>query len=126
MKKFKAEGNLEEIKKVLGWTINTRRLLISLPDDKLHSWSSDIQQMISSKKASHKSLESTLGRLNQVAGILNPMRHYMGRLYQALYRSSTSHGWTKLTVEELSDLRMMLSFLSAAHQGLPMNNLVFR
>jgi hypothetical protein len=33
LKKFKAEGRLEEVKTVLGWIINTRTLTISLSDD---------------------------------------------------------------------------------------------
>jgi hypothetical protein len=35
MKKFQAEGQLEEEKKVLGWILNTRSLKLSLPIDKL-------------------------------------------------------------------------------------------
>jgi hypothetical protein len=35
MKKFSAEGRLEEVKKVLGWDLNTKSLRLSLPHDKL-------------------------------------------------------------------------------------------
>jgi len=55
-KKLKAEGTLEEIKTVLGWVINTRNLLISLPPDKHKKWSSDITKIIQSKKVSHTKL----------------------------------------------------------------------
>jgi hypothetical protein len=44
LKKFEAEGRLEEVKKILGWIINTRSLSISLPDDKFKAWSSDISK----------------------------------------------------------------------------------
>ncbi len=126
LKKLKAEGRLEETKKVLGWNLDTRRLTISLPSDKFLTWCKDIQKMLSSKKAGHKSLESTLGRLNHVAGIFNPMRHYLGRLYQALYRAGSNGGWTCLTSEELVDLETMIFFLNSAQAGLSMNNLVLR
>jgi hypothetical protein len=125
-KKFKAEGRLEETKKVLGWILNTRSLQISLPTEKFRDWSADIQKMISARKSYSEPLESLIGRINHVAGILHPLKHYMGRLYQALSRSSVTGGWTSFTHNELLDLETMLVFLSSAHSGISMNNLVFR
>jgi len=84
MKKFRAEGRLEEIKTVLGWVLNTRSLRLSLPPEKLRDWSRDINSMISSKKAYFKLLELMIGWINHVACILHRMRHYMGHIYQAL------------------------------------------
>jgi hypothetical protein len=69
-KKLKAEGTFEEVKIALGWEINTRNLLISLPADKYKRWTEEIKRMIASSKTSHDSLESTIGRLNHVAGIM--------------------------------------------------------
>ncbi len=126
MKKFKVEGRLEEVKKVLGWILNTRSLTLSLPHDKLSDWSHDIRKLISRKKSHFKFLESLLGRLNHVACSFPPMRHYMGRLYQALQRSSLSRGWTSFSAHELRDLDTMLLFLNKAANGLSLNNLVFR
>lgn len=45
LKKFQAEGRMEEIKVVLGWDINTCTLLISLPADKHHKWTNQIKSM---------------------------------------------------------------------------------
>jgi hypothetical protein len=126
LKKFQAEGRLEEVKLVLGWIINTRTLTIQLSEDKLRNWNADISRMITSRKAYHKILESSIGRLNHVACILSPMRHYMGRLYQALFRASSLGGWTRLTQTEIDDLQTLQSFLSAANKGLSLNNLVYR
>jgi hypothetical protein len=126
MKKFQAEGRLEESKRVLGWDLNTRSLRLSLPSEKMRDWCSDINKFIKSKKAHFKSLESTLGRINHVACILHPMRHYMGCLYQALQRSSKSRGWTSFSTEELEDLRLIVSFLHYANRGVSLNVLVFR
>jgi hypothetical protein len=126
LKKYKAEGRLEEVKKVLGWIINTRSLKISLPSDKFTEWSRDIQNTLSAKKSHHKKLETLIGRINHVASIFQPLRHYMGRLYQALYRSKTAHGWTYLRQQELADLESLLLFLGTAHRGLSLNNLSFR
>jgi hypothetical protein len=71
MKKFQAEGRLEEVKKVLGWTMNTRSLTLSLPPDKHRDWTRDIRKMISAKKSHFKLLESLIGRLNHVACIFS-------------------------------------------------------
>ncbi len=38
LKKFLAEGRMEEKKTVLGWVINTRTLLFYLPIDKHQKW----------------------------------------------------------------------------------------
>jgi hypothetical protein len=85
LKKLKAEGRLEETKIVLGWLLNTRELLISLPDSKCHTWLRDIDAILSAGKSSYQLLETLLGRLNHVVCIFLPMRHFLGRLYKALY-----------------------------------------
>jgi hypothetical protein len=111
MKKFKAEGQLEEVNTILGWVLNTRSPRLSLPAEKLRDRCKDIKWMISSRKSFFKSLESTIGRINHVACILHPMQHYRGQLYQALKRSSLSNGWTSFSDEEIVDLEIFLSFL---------------
>jgi hypothetical protein len=111
LKKFAAEGQMEETKLVLGWLLNTRSLIISLPADKHKNWVWEIKNILASTKVKHKHLESTIGRLNHVAAIYNPMRHFLGRLYQAQYRAVKS-GWTSLTYNEKMDLHLMISFLN--------------
>jgi hypothetical protein len=78
LKKLHAEGRLEETKIILGWMINTRLLQISLPDHKFLAWSEDIDSLISAGKCSYQLLETLLGRLNHVACIFMPMRHFLG------------------------------------------------
>jgi hypothetical protein len=73
-----AKGQLSELKTVLGWTINTHQLTISLPDHKMTDWSRDITSILSSKKADFKILEPLMGRLSHIACIFLPMRHCMG------------------------------------------------
>jgi hypothetical protein len=46
LSKLAEEGTLSESATVLGWKIDTRSLLISLPADNFNSWSSDIRQII--------------------------------------------------------------------------------
>jgi hypothetical protein len=125
LKKYAAEGRMEETKVVLGWFLNTRSLTISLPLDKHKSWVSDLNTLISATKVKHKHLETTIGRLNHVAGIYHPMKHFLGRLYQAQYRASVS-GWTKLSSNEKMDVHLMISFLNQASEGISLNLLTFR
>jgi hypothetical protein len=124
-KKLKAEGTLEEIKTVLGWVINTRHLLISLPPDKHKKWSSDITKIIHSNKVSHTQLEPLIRRLNHVAGIIPMFRHFLGRLTQALY-FSTKHKRTNLSIPELSDLHLSVKFLDMSAAGVSINNIAFQ
>jgi hypothetical protein len=124
-KKLKAEGTLEEIKTVLGWVINTRHLLISLPPDKHKKWSSDITKIIHSNKVSHTQLEPLIRRLNHVAGIIPMFRHFLGRLTQALY-FSTKHKRTNLSIPELSDLHLSVKFLDMSAAEVSINNIVFQ
>jgi hypothetical protein len=84
MKKFIAEGRMEESKLVLGWITNTHTLTAALPQDKHKKWTEDIDKMITSGRSNFKSLEKLIGRLNHAANILPTMRHFIGRIYKAL------------------------------------------
>eukprot|EP00956_Cyclotella_meneghiniana_P043301 scaffold263033_cov169-Cyclotella_meneghiniana.AAC.1 len=68
--KFIAEAGAEELKIVLGWKINFRTLKIFLPENKYIAWTADFQQMIDSKRAESKKLESCIGRMVHVSQIL--------------------------------------------------------
>jgi hypothetical protein len=44
--KFLAKATPSEIKTILGWNVDTRRLLLSLPPNKVRAWSDFIQSML--------------------------------------------------------------------------------
>jgi len=125
LKKFSAEGRMEETKILLGWLVNTRTLTISLPEGKHSRWSTDIEKLLAAPKAHFKDIESLTGHLNHVASIYSIMHHFMGRLYQAQFRSSKS-GWTSLTYNEKADLHLLRLFIQTASKGISVNLLVFR
>lgn len=54
--KLKGEGRLEERKMILGWIIDTRRLLIILPDHKYKAWDNSIVQILDSGESTYKDL----------------------------------------------------------------------
>ena len=125
LSKFLAEATPAETKMILGWKIASRRLLISLPPDKHTSWCRDIQALLSAPLASHKLLETTIGRLNH-AGFITPLaRHFLSRLRTALYAAQHS-GKTRLRKQQRADLHLWLRFLSWAHEGISLNLLSFR
>ena len=61
--KMKAEGAPSEEMRVLGWIIDTRRLLMRLPFDKFTCWSREVGEWIDPKRVyvTFKELESMLG-----------------------------------------------------------------
>jgi len=71
-------------------------------------------------------VEAILGSLNHIANVYPPMRHFLGKIYQALYRTNSSGGWTSLRAPEKADLHMLMLFLDSAKKGLSMNNLTYR
>eukprot|EP00957_Ditylum_brightwellii_P196707 14987518-Ditylum_brightwellii.AAC.1 len=75
-----AEGRLEEHKIILDWNLDTRRLLVSLPNDKYSDWSKDINHTISKRGVRGKELESTEGRLNRTACVIPLERHFLNRI----------------------------------------------
>jgi hypothetical protein len=125
MKKFLAEGKLEERKIVLGWEIDTRSLIVSLPQDKFIKWNLELEKLLSAKRVNKQQLEISLGRINHLANIMPTIRHFLGRLYHALARASKHH-WTSLTLHEKLDLHLTQKFLHEAASGVSINNIVFR
>ena len=65
--KLLAEGSPEEVQIVLGWRIDTRRMTISLPDDKFHAWITDIETIEGQQgRCDYESLDQLVGRLNML------------------------------------------------------------
>ncbi len=103
---------MEEQKTVLGWILNTRTLKISLPPHKHLKWCNEIQRLTQIAKVKAKDIEAILGSLNHVACIYHPMRHFLGRIYQAFYRATSSKGWTTLKEAEILDFKTLVVFLN--------------
>ena len=123
--KLMAEGRPEEVQIVLGWRIDTRRLEISLPDDKYKTWAGDVHQLIRDGHCGVKELETLVGRLNHTSYIMPNARHFMSRIRQGLESKSKSRR-KKVNAAAIDDLHLWLGFLAHAHRGVPMNLLVTR
>ncbi len=80
MKKFIAEGKLEETKTVLGWIINSRELTVSLPLDKHKKWTDELNSILTQRRVHQKQLHTSLGRLEHIANIIPILRHFFGQI----------------------------------------------
>jgi hypothetical protein len=102
--KLLAEGSPAELQVVLGWLLNTRKLIVSLPDDKFIAWSGDIDEVIKARQVPRDALESIIGRLNHAAAIIPLTRHFMGRLRALLASKPEGYKHLNVRAEVIADL----------------------
>ena len=124
--KLVAEGGPAEIQIVLGWTLNTRSLLVILPNDKFEAWSNDLREIIEGRKGTFGQLETTVGRLNHAAYIIPLSRHFLNRIRLRLRVRKHKNQALSLTQEELDDFDLWVFFLAQARAGISMNQMTTR
>jgi hypothetical protein len=123
--KLLAEAGLEESKVILGLFFDFRRMLVSLPSNKHAAWSKDIENMIEKKETCFSDLDTAIGRLGNVGVIVCPIFHFLSRLRE-LKENAKNRRLIKISEKCLKDLRLMLSFLDLARDGIDLNLLAFR
>jgi hypothetical protein len=130
LKKFAAEGRLEEIKIILGWVIDTRRLRVSLPDYKVKAWTQSILDILKTGKATLAELETLVGRLNHIGEIARATSHFLGRIRytkdQCKHQNKSRFYRFTIGEDALKDLALWVKILAKAGIGFSMNNLVYR
>ena len=124
-RKLLAEGRLEEVKTILGWTIDTRRLLIKLPKHKYVAWKKSILDMITSQQTNFKNLETMLGRLTHMSFILPNILHFLGNI-RRLCMSASKRRKVKINQVHVDDLDLMMKFLEKLRLGINLNTITFR
>ena len=124
--KLVAEAKPEEIKLILGWMMDFRSLVISLPDNKHTAWSNSIQELLVAGKAKAKELETLIGRLGHLGMVLPFVYHFLSRLREWHHKSKNKRYPTIMPSECQLDLGLMITFLDKAHAGIDMNLLSFR
>ena len=125
--KLIAEAGLTELKTVLGWVLDFRRLIISLPYNKYHAWSNNIREILSRDNSTARELETLVGRLGHVGTIIPMVYHFLSRLRELQRKASRNKRWpTKLNAECRLDLRLMLQVLAKASRGIDMNIVAYR
>ena len=124
--KLAAEGTPAEVQIVLGWALNTRRLLLALPYDKFVAWSSDLAKVIRDKRATLEDLMTLVGRLNHAAHVIPLARHFLSRLHDKSQSDAHRKQHLRFTRNELLDLQLWEHFLRQAHDGISLNLLTIR
>jgi hypothetical protein len=124
--KLAAEASPEEIKLILGWLMNFRELIVSLPDNKYIAWSADIGNMLTSNSAKAKQLETLLGRLGHLGMVIPFVYHFLSRLREWHHKSRNKRYPSQMTAECRQDLLLMSKLLDKAHVGIDMNLISYR
>ena len=124
-RKLIAEGRLEEVKTILGWTVDTRNLLIKLPRHKYIAWSKSIMQIIKERTTTFKALEKILGRLTHMSIILPNILHFLGNI-RRLCMSAMKRRKVKVSQMHIDDFNLMLIFLQKSKEGISLNTITFR
>ncbi|KAI2504384.1 hypothetical protein MHU86_10063 [Fragilaria crotonensis] len=124
--KLIAEGSPAEVQIVLGWRLDTRRLLITLPDDKFRAWTGEIDDMTRKGYCRFQELDQLVGRLNHSAYIIMLTRHFLGRLRGLLTPRQHSNRIIRIQGEVNEDLRLWKTILARANQGVSLNLIVTR
>ena len=121
MSKLAAEGTPKEIQVVLGWLLDTRRLILALPQDKYLAWKSDIKQLLDSGSVNKQQLKTIIGRLNHAAYVLPLSRHFLSNLRERL--GTIRYPWVtyQLNQEERNNLKLWL--VASANKGISLNGL---
>ena len=126
--KNEAEGAPEEIKICLGWTLDSRRLLVHLPFHKYKAWRNQITDMLEGNSTNEELLGTIVGRLENVAIIISMMGHFLNNIEHLLtkLRRKKKNYKMKISQRVRDDLSLSLLFLDRAHEGINMNLIVFR
>jgi hypothetical protein len=88
--KLLAEGLPAECRIVLGWMLDTRRILISLPDNKHQAWTESIKCIVASAACTRNVLKKLVGQLNHAAHIILVARHFLSRVRHLM--QTKTHG----------------------------------
>jgi hypothetical protein len=127
LNKLSAEAALSEIKTILGWVWDLRRLIISLPENKFIAWSNNIRSVIAGGLVATKHLESTIRQLTHLSLVVPHVHHFLSRIRELHTRAQKTNRRTiQITQPCLEDLNLMLEFLATARHGIDMNLITYR
>jgi hypothetical protein len=123
--KLIAEARLEETKILLGWKLDMRSLTVSLTFKKFKAWSDSIKSILKTKSSNFKDLDSLIGRIGHTT-VINPyVKHFMSRIRQEKDRAENRRS-IKISSSVIEDLKLHLSFLKLAYEGISMNQISYR
>ena len=113
---------------VLGCWLDTRKLLLRLPDDKFIAYSKEVEEILAQGRVDGKDLESIIGKFMHASYAVPLSQHYLDNLRLKLksLKKNNPHHSQLLSENEVSDLELWKKILEKAHAGVSLNGLVFR
>ena len=108
------------------WTVDTRRLTFSLPEDTNSTWFSSLEQITHNIQCTMYELDTLVGRLNHAAIAIPMARHFLFRVSRLINRTWRKNHIIYLSDGMTDDLTLWSQFISKAHSGISINLLVER
>ena len=126
--KLKAEGTPSEMMIVLGWWLDTRRLLLRLPNDKFVAYSKEVEEILDAGKINGKDLEHIIGVFVHTSYAVPLSRHFLDNFRFRLQhlKKINPHQAQCLNRQEICDFVLWKKILAKAHEGVSLNGLTFR
>jgi hypothetical protein len=118
-------GRIGGAKTVLGWLLDTRRLLVQLPKNKFVAWTNLIKMVIQQGTTTSKEVESIIGRLGLLGMAIPFVNHFLSRL-RNLQVWAKSRQLIPITNNCRRDLELMINIIKIAHNGISMNIIVYQ
>ena len=124
--KLIAEGTPAEEQLVLGWMLDTHRLLMRLPQDKYDAWSQDLRDLRLNKVTTYGDIDSIVGKLNHVAFLIPLACHFLTRLRALVNRRRPQHQQITVPHQAILDVSLWELLLEKASLGISMNRVTIR
>lgn len=100
----------------LGYTVDTLKMQVSIPLEKVQELKAECQAWMSRQKANKRMLQSLLGKILHAAGCIKNARKFTARLLSTL-RSLGKRYWTTINDECKADIRWFLEYASHHANG---------
>jgi hypothetical protein len=122
--KLLVEGAPAEQQIVWGWLLDTRRLLVSLPEDKCLAWIAAIKKFMKLKGGMKEGINTLEDQLNHAAYVIPLAWHFLTQIRAASNSRMNKKSWIKLTRLLLADLELWIALPRRANIGISMNLIV--
>ena len=126
--KLEAEGTPSEMMIVLGWWLDTHKLLLRLPDDKFLAYSKEVEEILAAGRVDGKNLESIIGKFVHASYAVPLSRHYLDNLRLKLksLKENNPHHSQLLSNNEVRDFILWQKILVKTNEGISLNGLILR
>lgn len=95
----------------LGYDINIPRMILSIPQEKMHQILQECKRWANRAKASKTMIQSLVGRLIHIANCIPHARKFVTRILSTLrYMSAADQSWTSISTEFKTDVAWFLNY----------------